>query len=63
MQIDAQKLADAMPYMHLLWQGPMQLAVATYMLYSFLGPAGFAGLGVMVISMPLNTWLGRQTAK
>ena len=63
MQIDAQKMADALPYMHLLWQGPVQLAVATYMLYHFMGPAGLAGLGVMIVSMPLNTWLGKQTAK
>ena len=39
MQIDAQKLADALPYMHLLWQGPLQLAIATYMLYHFMGPS------------------------
>ena len=33
------------------------------MLYHYLGWAGFASLGVMVITMPLNTWLGKQTGK
>ena len=62
-QIDAGKIADAAPYMHLLWQGPLQLAIATYMLYHYLGASGFASLGVMVLTMPLNTWLGKQTGK
>ena len=62
MQIDAQKMADALPYMHLLWQGPLQLAIATYMLYDFMGPAGLSALGVLVISMPLNTWISKKTA-
>ena len=60
MQIDAQKLADALPYLHLLWQGPLQLAVATYMLYDFMGYSGLAALGVLIISMPLNTWISNK---
>ena len=55
-----QKIADAIPYMHLLWQGPVQLIVATYMLVVFLGPSGLAGLGVMIITTPMNTWLSKR---
>ena len=33
------------------------------MLYHFLGVAGLAGLGVMIISMPLNTWLSKSMQK
>jgi ATP-binding cassette subfamily C (CFTR/MRP) protein 1 len=63
MQIDAQKLADAAPYMHLLWQGPCQLGIATYMLYHYLGPSGLAGLGVMIVSTPITTYVSKLTAR
>ena len=63
MQIDAQKLADAAPYMHLLWQGPCQLGIATYMLYHYLGPSGLAGLGVMIVSTPITTYVSKLSAK
>jgi ATP-binding cassette subfamily C (CFTR/MRP) protein 1 len=33
MQIDAQKICDAIPYLHLTWSAPFQLSVALYMLY------------------------------
>ena len=48
MQIDASKIADSLPYLHLTWSGPMLLVVATFMLYHYLGFAGLAGFGVMV---------------
>ena len=63
MQIDAQKIADAIPYMHLLWQGPVQLIIATYMLCHFLGPSGLAGLAVMIITTPMNTLLSKRVAQ
>ena len=47
MQIDATKLGDSLPYLHLIWSVPLQAAIAIGMLYSFLGPAGLAGLAVL----------------
>jgi len=60
MQIDATKIGDALPYLHLTWSGPVLLLVATGMLYGYLGVAGFAGLGVMVLSMPLNGMMAKR---
>jgi len=63
MQIDASKLGDAIPYLHVLWSGPLQLIISLLMLYNYLGPSGFAGLIVMVGLMPLNKRVGKQLAK
>ena len=53
-QIDAATLNNAIPYLHLLWSGPLQLIVSLLLLYNFLGPSGFAGFIVMGVSMPLS---------
>jgi len=60
-QIDASKLADSLPYLHLIWSGPLQLLIAVLMLCHYLGPSGLAGLGVMIFSMPLNVKARRRT--
>ena len=36
MQIDAGKIGDSLPYLHLTWSGPMLLVAATFMLYHYL---------------------------
>ena len=63
MQIDAGKLADALPYLHLVWSAPLQLALALALLYGQLGVSAFAGLGVMVLLMPVNIGIGRKQVK
>ena len=39
MQIDASKMGDALPYLHLLWSGPVTLIIATVGPFRFLGVA------------------------
>ena len=39
MQIDASKMGDALPYLHLLWSGPVTLIIATARPFRFLGVA------------------------
>ena len=51
-----------MPYLHGIWSCLLQLGIATSMLYSVLGPAAFAGLGIMVAMLPLNVWVGKKQA-
>lgn len=62
MQIDAQKLADACPYMHMAWSAPLQLTLGITLLYGEIGVAGFAGLAVLVVMIPLNTFVARKQA-
>ena len=60
MQIDAGRLSDAVPYLHILWSGPATLIIATAMLCQYLGPSGLAGIFIMILSMPLNTYLSKK---
>ena len=63
MQVDAAKMGDAIPYMHLIWSGPLQLIIAVSMLYNYLGYAGLVSIVVMILMMPLNTLVGKKLGK
>ncbi|KAF9912121.1 hypothetical protein BX616_010415, partial [Lobosporangium transversale] len=58
MSIDAQRIQDLISYLHVLWSGIFQISVTLYLLYLTLGWATFAGLGVMILMIPLNARLG-----
>ncbi|XP_068817678.1 ATP-binding cassette sub-family C member 2 [Capricornis sumatraensis] len=54
MSVDAQKLMDVTSFIHLLWSNVLQIALAIYFLWAELGPSVLAGVGVMVILIPIN---------
>ncbi|KAI9148595.1 ATP-binding cassette glutathione S-conjugate transporter ycf1 [Blastocladiella emersonii ATCC 22665] len=63
MSVDAQKLNDLCTYLHIVWSGPFQIALALYFLWAQLGPAVLAGLFVMIIMIPFNAkFVKRQQA-
>jgi ABC-type multidrug transport system fused ATPase/permease subunit len=63
MQIDAQKLMDATPYLHMIWSAWFQLSIATYLLFAEIQWAAFAGMGVMIILMPINIKVAKKQQK
>ncbi|XP_022785081.1 multidrug resistance-associated protein 1-like [Stylophora pistillata] len=60
MSVDAQRLMELMTYINSLWSSPLQIAGALYFLYSTLGISILAGLGVMVLIIPLNMLFGSR---
>ncbi|XP_006831305.1 PREDICTED: canalicular multispecific organic anion transporter 1 [Chrysochloris asiatica] len=54
MSVDAQKLMDVTSYVHLLWSCALQIVLSIYFLWEELGPSVFAGVGVMVLLIPIN---------
>ena len=52
-----------MMYFHMIWSAPLQIALAMYLLWQVLGVSSLAGLGVMVLMIPLNGWIARKTRK
>ncbi|CAI9177984.1 unnamed protein product [Rangifer tarandus platyrhynchus] len=54
MSVDAQKLMDVTSFIHLLWSNVLQIILAIYFLWAELGPSVLAGVGVMVILIPIN---------
>ncbi|XP_046653460.1 multidrug resistance-associated protein 1-like isoform X4 [Daphnia pulicaria] len=63
MSVDAQRLMDLTTYLNMLWSAPLQIALAIYFLYQILGPSVFAGLGVMILLIPINGVLANATKK
>ena len=60
MSVDAQRLMELTTYINSLWSSPLQIGVSLYFLYNTLGLPILAGLGVMVLIIPLNMFLGSR---
>ncbi|KAK2714333.1 hypothetical protein QYM36_008785, partial [Artemia franciscana] len=61
MAVDTQRLMEMSLYLNLLWSAPFQIAIALYFLYETLGPSIFAGLGVMIMLIPINGFIATKT--
>ena len=54
MSVDAQRFMDLMTYLHLIWSAPLQIVLSVVFLYIAMGPSVFAGVGVMILLIPVN---------
>ncbi|XP_037037473.1 multidrug resistance-associated protein 1-like isoform X2 [Bradysia coprophila] len=54
MSVDAQRFNDMINYFHDVWSGPVIMGIAIWLLYNILGVAVFAGLGVMLLMIPVS---------
>ncbi|KAM4852275.1 ATP-binding cassette sub-family C member 2 [Thomomys bottae] len=54
MSVDSQKLLDMTSYMHLVWSSVLQIVLAIFFLWRELGPSVLAGVGMMILLIPLN---------
>eukprot|EP01119_Soliformovum_irregulare_P026270 TRINITY_DN9993_c3_g2_i1.p1 TRINITY_DN9993_c3_g2~~TRINITY_DN9993_c3_g2_i1.p1 ORF type:complete len:1457 (+),score=483.96 TRINITY_DN9993_c3_g2_i1:233-4372(+) len=58
--IDANRLQEYIPYLHVLWSAPLQMIVSLVLLWRLLGPSVIAGIGVMVLVIPFNGFLTKK---
>ncbi|MEJ1276351.1 ATP-binding cassette sub-family C (CFTR/MRP) member 6 [Cricetulus griseus] len=63
MSVDAQKLVEVTNYMHLVWSSVLQIALSIFFLWRELGPSVLAGVGVMVLLIPVNGVLATKNRK
>ncbi|XP_074648822.1 multidrug resistance-associated protein 1-like isoform X2 [Tubulanus polymorphus] len=63
MAVDSQKLQDIPNYLHLVWSAPLTVVVALVLLYQELGASAFAGLGVIVLLIPINAYIASKARK
>jgi ABC-type multidrug transport system fused ATPase/permease subunit len=64
MAVDAFKVSEICAYLHFLWANtPVQVVVAVFLLYRILGYSSIAGIGMMVILLPINMYVAKQFAK
>ncbi|XP_041599047.1 ATP-binding cassette sub-family C member 2 isoform X2 [Vulpes lagopus] len=61
MSVDAQKLMDVTNFIHLLWSNVLQIALSIYFLWAELGPSVLAGVGVMILLIPVNGLLASKS--
>ncbi|KAJ7695169.1 metal resistance protein YCF1 [Mycena rosella] len=59
MAVDAIRLQDWTTFGIIALSGPLQIVLAFISLYSLLGWASFVGVGVMIVSIPLTTFIAR----
>ena len=55
--VDAQRITKLVSYLHMIWSAPLQIILSLVFLYLTMGPSIFAGFAVMVLMIPLNSWL------
>lgn len=60
MAVDAQRFFELINYLHILWAGPMVIALCIYFLWEILGIASLTGLVVMILMIPLNAYVANQ---
>ena len=63
MAVDAQRLQDLTQYGQQLWSAPFQITLCMVSLYNLVGYSMLAGVGIMVLSIPLNGVLARYMKK
>ncbi|KAF2012769.1 multidrug resistance-associated protein 1 [Aaosphaeria arxii CBS 175.79] len=59
MAVDTQRLQDLAQYGQQLWSAPFQIVLCMLSLYQLLGWSMFAGVGAMIIMIPINGWIAR----
>ena len=57
MSVDTQRLQELCRNLQLLWSGPFQITLCLFSLYKLIGNAMWVGVFIMVISVPLNTFV------
>lgn len=59
MAVDAQRLQDLTQFAQQVWSAPFQIAICMFSLYQLVGWSMLAGVGVMIIMIPINGFIAR----
>ncbi|KAJ7390655.1 Multidrug resistance-associated protein 1 [Desmophyllum pertusum] len=63
MSIDTQRMVDLVTYINMLWSAPLQILIAIYFLSVTMGMSILAGVGVLVLLIPVNLIVTRQARR
>ncbi|KAK3059728.1 hypothetical protein LTS18_010181, partial [Coniosporium uncinatum] len=64
MAVDSFKVSEICAYLHFLWAStPVQTIMAVTLLYQILGYSSIAGIGMMIILLPINMTISKQFAR
>ncbi|KAF2143052.1 uncharacterized protein K452DRAFT_225934 [Aplosporella prunicola CBS 121167] len=63
MAVDSFKVAEISAYLHFLWANtPVQVVVSVLLLYRILGLSSIAGIGMMILLLPVNMLISKRFA-
>ncbi|KAL0232662.1 hypothetical protein GEMRC1_011409 [Eukaryota sp. GEM-RC1] len=60
MSTDAEALNGLLSYLHNIWSAPLQIIVSLVLLFRLVGVAAFAGLGIMIIMVPITGKISKE---
>lgn len=60
MSVDAQRFMDLTGFLNMLWSAPLQICLALYFLWQYLGPSVLAGVAVMILLIPFNAMIAMK---
>ncbi|KAH9514953.1 Multidrug resistance-associated protein 1 [Bulinus truncatus] len=60
MSVDCQRVQDVMNFFFFAWTTPLQVVIAIAVLYSYIGVSVFAGLAVLLLTVPLNSYVAAK---
>ncbi len=52
---------ELLGYFHMIWSAPLQIGIAMYLLWQIVGASSLAGLGVMILMIPINGYIAKKT--
>jgi len=61
MSVDAQRFMELTAYINMIWSAPFQMCICLYFLWMVLGPSVLAGVGVMVLMIPINALIAKKS--
>ncbi|XP_060700646.1 ATP-binding cassette sub-family C member 3 isoform X3 [Hemiscyllium ocellatum] len=61
MSVDAQRFMDLTGFLNMLWSAPLQICLALYFLWQYLGPSVLAGVAVMILLIPFNAVIAMKS--
>ncbi|KAI8088846.1 multi drug resistance-associated protein MRP [Halteromyces radiatus] len=59
MAVDTTRIMDLFPNLHHVWSSPLQIFLSLYFLHQTMGPSIWAGVFILVLSIPINIVIGR----
>jgi hypothetical protein len=61
--IDTPRIGYIVGFIYLVYTTPFAIVVALYYLYNLMGWSCFVGMTIILVSMPLNTFIQKQYTK
>ncbi|CAO3665762.1 unnamed protein product [Umbelopsis ramanniana] len=63
MAIDTPRIGYIVGFIYLVYTTPLAIVFALYYLYNLMGWSCFVGMTVILVSMPLNSWISKRFTK